>query len=59
LLVWLASCSATGRLAPPSLVGEWRLVTDAGTQSMFFNADGTFGEGSDATPGQSICVMGT
>jgi hypothetical protein len=59
MLGWLASCSSTGSVAPPSIIGEWALVSDAGTQFMFFNADGTCGEGGASTGGHSYCLPGT
>ena len=59
MLTWLASCSSTGSVAPPSLVGEWRTVSDAGAQFMFFGVDGTCGEGDESTAGQSFCMPGT
>jgi hypothetical protein len=60
-LALLASCSSTGSVAPPSVVGEWREVTDASlaSQFMFFNADGTCGEGGEAIGGQTYCTPGT
>jgi hypothetical protein len=57
MLAWLASCSSTGKLAPPSVIGEWR--SDAGAQFMFFDADGTCGEGGVAVGGQAFCLPGT
>ena len=60
ILAWLASCSSTGSVAPPSIIGEWSLVSDAGTQFMFFNADGTCGEGGASTEGgHDYCLPGT
>jgi hypothetical protein len=60
MLACLASCSSTGRVAPPSIIGEWSLVSDAGTQFMFFNADGTCGEGGASIGGgQDYCIPGT
>jgi hypothetical protein len=60
MLAWLASCSSTGSVAPPSIIGEWSLVSDAGSQFMFFNADGTCGEGGTSTAaGRAYCVPGT
>lgn len=60
LLVAFASCSSAGKLAPPTLVGEWRLVDDGGgPQGMFFNADGTFGQWWVAPQGQTTCNTGT
>lgn len=51
-----ASCSSTGSVAPPLLVGQWREVSDSGgAQFMFFDSDGTCGEGSMGPRGQSYC----
>ena len=66
MLAWLASCSSTGSVAPPSIIGEWSLVSDAGwapnttgSTFMFFNADGTYGEGATPVGHAAYCVPGT
>jgi hypothetical protein len=60
MLLALASCSSSGKVAAPSLVGEWRLVDDGGgPQEMFFDADGAFGERYEAPNGQTTCMTGT
>lgn len=60
LLLAIASCSSTGSLAQPSIVGEWRAVSGGGPQGMFFDADGTFGQWWDSPDGGlAMCVTGT
>jgi hypothetical protein len=60
MVAWLASCSSTGSLAPPSVIGQWRTDSDAGVaQFMFFDADGTCGEGGEGPAGQVYCMPGT
>ena len=55
LLLLAASCSSTGEVAPPSVIGEWQETSDGDTQIMFFNRDGTCGTGDRLADGRAIC----